>query len=859
MPGGNTTDTPSPFPGGAAPEYTVPPRAFEEGRARTGGAHVSETRSGPIRSDEVETHGTDAGAEPDAGTPGGRIVELRVHGVGGARPESLLNDPDPRLVDGDVIAGFYRRASEADDGEGRGGAGRNGTNGARAGTEGHDGGNVIVEAYSWGGLTSRGAVRALWLLLLPFTLANMAGWMCPADLARRPVLFRVFRTAARWAALAVTLNLVLLVTWIFVDYLGYQCGTDPVCGGVSRLWAPRWVADHPARRILLAAAVPLALVALQTLLARRSARRYEGFRPLTAGGEHEPTCSGAAAPGGLCHRDFWNGERTVQRLSVAHVAAALALIALLIVHLSHAATVSVHTAPAPGDAAGVSALALGAAALAGALALLVAEQHRERLGRSSPRSPGRRSAVRFPPRPEIGLLVPAVAALAWAGVFAWSRPPAPTVPGEPPGMADALRLGGAGVVALLVPLAAVLVVTAVTRRGPRSGHRFRWCAPLVVLVLALAGMNAVLLGLLVQVASALGAVVFDAAPAEPYGIAVFPAVRDLAAALVILPLAVGAVFAVVQAVLYVRARFGREREEVRAEYLAADGVPAPGSGLVSAVADGDVPRAARGWAGKVAGARRIARVPHDVDLLLTALAGAVVAAMIVRWTWPGPLTTAATAIAAVLPVIGVGLLYDGWRDPERRRTIGVLWDIGTFWPRSYHPLAPPAYAERAVPELQRRVRRLHDDGERVVLAAHSQGSVLVAAALLQPGRGPHDHAVGLVTFGSPLIKLYARGFPAYIDEEVLGRITDARVPYWENLYYPTDPAAGPVRTAGCRDERLLDPATSLFRHGDRPPPIRGHGGYWRDPALRSAVRRAAGLVASASSAPSDGSPPVPSP
>src|SRR5690606_13310653 len=177
--------------------------------------------------------------------------------------------------------------------------------------------------------------------LLPFTLANMAGWMCPADLARRPVLFRVFRTAARWAALAVTLNLVLLVTWIFVDYLGYQCGTDPACGGVSGPWAARWVAGHPARGILLAAAVPPALVARQTLLARRSARRYEGFRPLTAGGEHEPTCSGAAAPGGLCHRDFWNGERTVQRLSVAHVAAALALIALLIVHLSHAATVSV--------------------------------------------------------------------------------------------------------------------------------------------------------------------------------------------------------------------------------------------------------------------------------------------------------------------------------------------------------------------------------------------------------------------------------------------------------------------------------------------------------------------------------------
>ena len=33
------------------------------------------------------------------------------------------------------------------------------------------------ESYSWGGLTSGKASRALWLLLLPFALANLAGWM----------------------------------------------------------------------------------------------------------------------------------------------------------------------------------------------------------------------------------------------------------------------------------------------------------------------------------------------------------------------------------------------------------------------------------------------------------------------------------------------------------------------------------------------------------------------------------------------------------------------------------------------------------------------------------------------------------
>ncbi|MGD2044091.1 MAG: hypothetical protein PVJ28_10615, partial [Acidimicrobiia bacterium] len=54
-------------------------------------------------------------------------------------------------------------------------------------------------------------------------------------------------------------------------------------------------------------------------------------------------------------------------------------------------------------------------------------------------------------------------------------------------------------------------------------------------------------------------------------------------------------------------------------------------------------------------------------------------------------------------VIVLGLTYfilrsilGGIGDPERRRKVGMLWDIGSFWPRWFHPLAPPAYGPHAV-------------------------------------------------------------------------------------------------------------------------------------------------------------------
>ncbi len=76
----------------------------------------------------------------------------------------MLGVPSVTRVAGDEAAGFYRPQD----------------------AEGHpidaDGEGSPVEAYSWGGLTSGGKLPALWLLLTPFTLVNVAFFMAALPL-----------------------------------------------------------------------------------------------------------------------------------------------------------------------------------------------------------------------------------------------------------------------------------------------------------------------------------------------------------------------------------------------------------------------------------------------------------------------------------------------------------------------------------------------------------------------------------------------------------------------------------------------------------------------------------------------------
>lgn len=257
---------------------------------------------------------------------------------------------------------------------------------------------------------------------------------------------------------------------------------------------------------------------------------------------------------------------------------------------------------------------------------------------------------------------------------------------------------------------------------------------------------------------------------------------------------------------------------------------------------------------------RLATVPTSLGPVAAVLALALPVAIVVSAlpaTRPGTtwqLTQTATVSMTRWLVVGLlgFMVLSVWRaraDAPSRQRVGNIWDVLTFWPRSYQPFAVRPYAERAVPELREYIERVAGDGEPVTIVAHSQGSVLALAALAPltgPTPVPSLARVRLVTMGSPLRTLYARVFPSHIHPDLIARVADALDQHgggWTNAFRPTDHIGRAVFRPD-RDVPLPplvapDGAGAPTRSGDHvlPDPPRsgaalaGHSGYWGDPAF----------------------------
>ncbi|MEU9292495.1 hypothetical protein [Streptomyces sp. NPDC048266] len=779
---------------------------------------------------------------------GGAALELLVHGVGGATPQDMLDDPRTVRITGDRTAAMYRRAEDVD---------------AEAHPERYAS-RPVPEAYCWSNLTSGDGARALWLLLLPFMVVNLAHWMRPPSRGRRG-LVRLYGVVVRLVALTLTVLLTAAACEVALDLTAWQCAGAATCADAYS-WLGFLSADRggwwslPGRRLALAALVPTALVGLLWYLSNRTWSAYEAQRPPTGhdapvetpwtgpqppvGTRPAGTASPAAEPTGpatavaeelgsdpveqrpaLGRPGFWYGRRLVARLRAAHTAAGLLTVSAALVTAT-----ARHDATTPGGAGAVIGPALQAAVVA--LSVLVVWVVCRR-GRSERRLDLRveRALVSWLPGASLALL--ALTAL-YAG---WSRPgwtSTGTLPGDAFFGALTLVQGG-----LVVALGVVALLLQRPGRNPRTALRGLGGPAVAMLACALGGVMSG--GVAQRVADWL-----DGPGAGDGGHRIGPPVllswQASTIPVLLLLLLVPAALLAVRTVLAAR----RLRATVEADYGTTDERDPVRTGQIAS---------GRARAGLTDSAPVLVGVVSGATLLLGAVsvAGAWASGNVPGRAFGGAHPAVAAVASATQALgswmIGFGfLLFVTWgrrayRDASARRTIGILWDVGTFWPRAAHPFAPPCYAERAVPDLTWRMSSwTRSTGGRLVISGHSQGSVLAAAAVWQLSPATRGR-VALLTYGSPLERLYGRWFPAYFGPDAL-RALHRTIHCWNNLYRATDPIGGPVRVPA-EDGRpavdaavLLDPvAYGRTRRHPLPEPILGHSDYQADPAF--ALRRTA--------------------
>ncbi|MGW2289269.1 hypothetical protein [Streptomyces phaeochromogenes] len=737
----------------------------------------------------------------------GTALELLVHGVGGTTPQEMLNDPRTVRITGDDTAAVFRRADDVE------------AEKEAAKRLDEAPGKPVPEAYVWCNLTSGNGSRALWLLLLPFMVVNLAHWMRPTVRDNRKRTVRLYGLLVRLAGLTLTVLLVAAACEVALDLAAWQCAGTGGCaqehswlGFLSPAGPDAGWWSLPGRRLALAALVPAALTVLLWYLSHRTWSAYESQPPIEYGSESDDETGRA----GLGRPGFWYGRRLVARLRAAHTAAGL---------LTIVAAVGTSAARYDRELGGPPVLeALGriveASLVVGGVVVVWVVCRR---GRSEHRLDRHLDAalVRWLP---IGSLVLLALTLLYAG---WSRPQWVSG-GQLPG--GAAIFGGIALVQCLLVIVLGVVAHLLYRAHPDPRTAMRGLAGPAVAMLACALGGVMSGGVAQRVADWL-----DGTGGTIEG----PPVLLTWQASVIPPLLI-----VLLALVgwLARRTVQLRRIETAAVELDYEDEPAD-AGRTRRIAR------MRAMAALTDRAPRIIGITSIVTLLLGALA--LVGAMTTDET-PGEAAhgtyavvegaaEAAQALGSWL--IGVGfILFVTWgrrayKDPSARRTIGILWDVGTFWPRAAHPFAPPCYAERAVPDLTWRMATWTSatEGRRLVLSGHSQGSVLAAAAAWQLKPSVRKR-VALLTYGSPLERLYGRWFPAHFGPDALSGL-HREVDCWRNLHRATDPIGGPMRLPGdCGPqvdrEALKDPlAYGRTKDHPLPAPILGHSDYQADPAF----------------------------
>jgi hypothetical protein len=829
-----------------------------------------------------------AGALIDTTMTAGQATELRIHGVSGSDGPTMLEHPQALQVAGNAVAGFYRRWSP--DGAGKPSV------------------PWKLEAYSWGGLTEAPLASASWLLLAPFMMYNVAYFMLPATVAggepavieepvphlRRDRGHQIAHALLRLLAIAATVQFVSAAAAVTMSTVAWQAA------GPVHLLLPNWMGWYGAWtagwRIALAMASVVLIIALLWWISVKTASKYEAR---TSVAQPELT---EAWP--LTQPGFWRGQALVGRQRALHVAAAGASVALI------AVLPAGHPAAARWVAIVLAAAVLAAAVISSALPL--ADRYTVTVvhGGNPDGEPPDGETPRGGRADQWckGLLIAALATLVISALASgWADRQHGRQPGALPGLPGFLAvLLVAQAVLLIVLMVTVMVLARRARDTDADAGADRSRRPYLGgnLTTLVAALGFALGGLLTAVIN-FGVTRLLGTP-EPSGFHFTPSPADALAvpwpvfafAAAPVGLLIGVIAAAV--VLFLRylrnsRDFGTRKGDAPSPVAAAYAASTAGGG---GHGDGDTKayqqnrRAiARAWAmGLIVDDADVATALAVGGSLILVLAAEIAAAAgagsaghpsRLYDAWHGAAAVVALIVIAVAGWL-VTLLRQTYSDPAKRKTIGALWDVGTFWPRAVHPLAPPCYAERAVPEVVDRIRLLtghftkeptdiahlkHQAGlpnlERtrgltvppgpLLLTGYSQGSVIAPAVIAQLPRQILPE-VALLTLACPARRLYGRAFPAYFGPSELTELAsllNAKTPgqqpvpgqapgRWKNLRRRSDFIGSWIfeepeqELDGAYlqdhiDQPCQDPVILVQDANPSPPPTHRHSQWWQDP------------------------------
>lgn len=771
------------------------------------------------------------------------IIELRTHGVSGTPPESMLNTSAVVQVWGDETGRFFRPSDTL------------GNDVWEVASIEVEGATQPVrrfrEGYHWGKMTSGGRKQALWALLVPFALVNLSQWMVPPATPGRcgVAVVAILRALVRVVGLGLTIVLMAQWTVLVADIVAVQCLSQRVC--LESVTPVNWFRDHPLAitiAVLLAVAVPVFLASRITVQSREKiggAERsdYNGARVKQDAEAARAELKGAVTEPipNIARPDFYERRGNAPARTL-HAMVGLAGAAMVL-------------------SGGASALSRGAVSITWWIALVIIVIGVVfALFMDDPRGSGGRfwrgrwvTLALFDHSRWRGLWWGAAALDLIAAAYFSFMPMLDTPASGWTDGIDAL-LQSLFVALAVLCLAALVVALVAAWRSRRAffGDDRKDAVPKEFRPWAWGIAAAVVLPFAALLGAGLGTGLAQTAQnclttgCKPRLLSTPP--DDAALADIVLPTSYDAI-----ALLW---------GITGAVVLAAALVLLPGGRLHAAVRRRfDVPELVQGGDSSLRTTWFLAGIKVRADrilfgvVLVAVIAGAVSALVVPTrfvefvddYAWVEWIVTALGLVwladwlgddtrdqwvqllqsvgLLVLGAIIIGLLYaiyNAYRRPDSAgRSLGVLWDLASFWPTESHPLVPPCYARKAIDDLTVRVLeyRRHYPNARIVLCGHSQGSTLMYATVLRLAKLDAGtlSKVGLVTHGSQLQWAYGRAFPdmlSYFSHLEVMTALDRR---WHNLVRFSDPLGGPVLSWNRKaDGGRLSGAALPIQHPDDP-------------------------------------------